>query len=85
MGQLKFNRTFLAENYIALIATFLIVFVLGYDLLISRSDATIMLIVFGLYLYFLYRQEHKNRHHHYEKIETGSLINPWISVFWLMI
>lgn len=88
LWRLKFNRIFLAENYVALIATFLIVFVLWYDWIISRSDATIMLIVFGLYLYFLYRQERTHRHSHYEQIQQWSLINPrktwWRLLVWFI-
>lgn len=82
--RLRFNRTFLAENYVALIATFLIVFVLAYDLMISRSDATILLLVFALYLYFLYRQERKHRYNHYKQIAQWSLINPRIT-WWRLI
>jgi len=74
--RLKFNRIFLAENYIALIATFLIVFILGYDGMITRSDSFIMLLVFVLYLYFLNRQEARHRHNRYNQIQQWTLVNP---------
>lgn len=68
MGHMSFKRSFLAENYVALIATLIIVFVLAYDGLLSRSDAVIMLLVFVLYLYFLYRKEYTHRHVRYEYV-----------------
>jgi cation:H+ antiporter len=43
-----------------------------------------MLLVFGLYLYFLYRQERKHRHNHYNEIDKWSLINPRIT-WWRLI
>lgn len=83
LWHLKFNRIFLAENYIALIATFLIVFILAYDEIISRSDSFIMLLVFVLYLYFLYRQEWRHRHNRYEQIDKWALENP--KQTWIML
>lgn len=88
LWRLKFNRIFLAENYIALIATFLIVFILAYDGIISRSDSFIMLLVFVLYLYFLYRQEWRHRHNRYNQIEKWTLANPkltrWLLFVWFV-
>lgn len=85
LGHIRFKRVFLAENYVALIVSLLIVFIVSYDGLLSRSDCLIMLLVFVLYMYFLYNQEHRYRHNHYEQIAAGTLIKPFHSFLWLAI
>ncbi|USN54202.1 MAG: hypothetical protein H6765_06485 [Candidatus Peribacteria bacterium] len=53
----------MSENYVAMVVTMIIVWVLGYDGLFSRTDSIVLLLLFVLYLYFLYKQEKQHSHH----------------------
>lgn len=85
--KMKFKKTFLYENYIAMLITMAIVWTLGYDGFFSQSDWVVLLLLFVIYLYFLYWQEqsHQNHHRHHETHET--LTYPWrvmLQVIWWM-
>lgn len=82
MGQVKLKKEFISENYVTLIVTFLFMFIVGYDGTITQSEWALMLLVFALYLYFLYRQEHahhiKEHPHHQTHAHTPLQDALWI-------
>ena len=71
MGHLKLKKEFIMANYVTLIVTFLFMFIVGYDGTITQSESALMLLVFCLYLYFLYLQEHKNHIKEHPHKHTG--------------
>lgn len=87
MWKVKLKKEFIAENYVTLIVTFLFMFILWYDGTISPSEWALMLLVFALYLYFLYRQEHahhiKEHPHHQTKAHTPRKDGLWIIIWFV--
>jgi cation:H+ antiporter len=87
MWRLKLKREFIMENYVTLIVTFIFMFIVWYDWMITRSESALMLLVFCLYLYFLYLQEHKHKikeHPHRDSWNHTPRKDAWWIVLWFI-
>lgn len=87
MWRLKLKREFIMENYVTLIVTFLFMFIVWYDWMITRSESALMLLVFCLYLYFLYLQERKHQikeHPHRDSWKHTPRKDAWWIVLWFI-
>lgn len=91
MWSVTFDKKFLAANYVAMLVTMAIVWILWFDGMYSQSDSMVLLLLFILYLYFLYQQEHqhkqklKTQNSKVTIVSTASTINIWSSLFALWL
>ncbi len=60
-GKLTFDKAFLSENYIAMLVTMWVVWLLWLDGIYSRTDGLVLLLLFVMYIYFLYMQEYAHK------------------------
>lgn len=91
MWTVTFDKKFLAANYVAMLVTMAIVWILWYDGIYSQSDSIILLLLFVLYIYFLYQQEYQHKKEltaqqtKVKIITPVSTINVWASLFSLSL
>lgn len=77
VGTMTFSKKFLSQNYIAMLVTMGVVWLLGLDGLYSQTDSAVLLLLFVMYLYFLYAQEHADSQTP-DSITKKELQKPWL-------